>query len=208
MKKLGFIGGSFNPITYAHLNMANSAISKAEMDKVFFVPVGNLYEKPELIDEKQRFEMLQLVCKNEANIDVEDIELNQKNKISTFQAFKMIEDKYKNNETDLFYIMGADNFIKLPEWKESENLIKNYKYIIFERDNLNLEDFIKNNELLNKYKDNFKIIKINEKDKEKISSTTVRKLVNENNFEKILKYTKEDVVNYIKKKDLYRKNIS
>ena len=205
MKKLGFIGGSFNPITYAHLNMANSAISKAEMDKVFFVPVGNLYEKPELIDEKQRFEMLQLVCKNEANIDVEDIELNQKNKISTFQAFKMIEDKYKNNETDLFYIMGADNFIKLPEWKESENLIKNYKYIIFERDNLNLEDFIKNNELLNKYKDNFKIIKINEKDKEKISSTTVRKLVNENNFEKLLKYTKEDVVNYIKKKDLYRK---
>ena len=208
MKKLGFIGGSFNPITYAHLNMANSAISKAGIDKVFFVPVGNLYEKPDLIDEKQRFEMLQLVCKNEANIDVEDIELNQKNKISTFQAFKMIEDKYKNDETDLFYIMGADNFIKLPEWKESENLIKNYKYIIFERNNVNLEDFIKNNELLNKYRDNFKIIKINEKDKEKISSTTVRKLVNENNFEKILKYTKEDVVNYIKKKDLYRKNIS
>ena len=204
MQKLGFIGGSFNPITYAHLNMANSALEKVGLDKVFFVPVGNLYKKTELIDEKQRFEMLKLGCKNEKNIDVENIELNKTDEISTSQAFKMIENKYRNDDTQLFYIMGADNFIKLPNWNDSESLIKNYQYIIFERNDLNLESFIKNNKLLNKYKYNFNILKLKEKDKEKISSTIVRNLVKNNNYEELLKYTKGEVVDYIKEKNLYR----
>ena len=203
MIKLGFLGGSFNPITYAHLNMANSALEQAGLDKVFFVPVGNLYKKTELIDEKQRYEMLKLGCKNEKNIYVEDIELNKTNKISTSQAFKMIENKYGNDDTQIFYIMGADNFIKLPNWNEAESLIKNYQYIIFERNDLNLENFIRNNDLLNKYKYNFNIVKLKEKDKEKISSTIIRNLVKENNFEELLKYTKREVVDYIKEKNLY-----
>ncbi len=203
MTKLGLLGGSFNPITYAHLNMAKSALEKVGLDKVYFVPVGNLYKKTELIDEKQRYEMLKLGCKNEKNIYVEDIELNKTNKISTSQAFKMIENKYGNDDTQIFYIMGADNFIKLPNWNEAESLIKNYQYIIFERNDLNLENFIRNNDLLNKYKYNFNIVKLKEKNKEKISSTIIRNLVKENNFEELLKYTKREVVDYIKEKNLY-----
>ena len=43
MKKLGFFGGSFNPPTYAHINVAKMSIEKFNLDAVYFVPVGNLY---------------------------------------------------------------------------------------------------------------------------------------------------------------------
>ena len=112
MQKIGFFGGSFNPPTYAHLEVAKTAIRQLNLDKVFFVPVGNLYNKPDLIDEKHRYNMLQLSCKDEENKDVENIELNQNRNLSTIDAFKLISSKYKNVES--YYIMGADNFKKLP----------------------------------------------------------------------------------------------
>ena len=40
MKKLGFFGGSFNPPTYAHINVAKMSIEKFNLDAVYFVPVG------------------------------------------------------------------------------------------------------------------------------------------------------------------------
>ena len=165
MTKLGFFGGSFNPPTYAHLKIAQIALEQCNLDKIFFVPVGNNYKKPELIDEEYRYEMLKILCKDEKNIFAEDIELKQKGNISTIQAFEMIENKYNKickEDVEIYYIMGADNFVKLPSWNNAENLIKKYKYIIFKRDNLDLEELIEKNELLNSNRNNFKILELNE----------------------------------------------
>ena len=73
MKKLGFFGGSFNPPTYAHINVAKMSIEKFNLDAVYFVPVGNLYNKLSLIDENYRYKMLELICDDK--IMVENIEL-------------------------------------------------------------------------------------------------------------------------------------
>lgn len=62
MEKIGFFGGSFNPPTNAHLEIAKTALEEMELDKVYFVPMGNTYKKPGLIDEKLRYEMLQIAC--------------------------------------------------------------------------------------------------------------------------------------------------
>ena len=107
MERYGFFGGSFNPPTYAHLEIAKKSLEFLNLDKVFFVPVGNNYKKPYLINEKYRYDMLNLMCEDEKKIEVEDIELNKENNISAIEAFKMISDKYKNIEK--YYIMGADN---------------------------------------------------------------------------------------------------
>ena len=63
---------------------------------------------------------------------------------------EMIENKYKkDNDIAIFFVMGADNFIKLPNWKNAKELITKYQYIIFERNNSNLRSQIEENELLN-----------------------------------------------------------
>lgn len=205
MIKLVFFGGSFNPPTYAHLEIAKTVLNKEDLNKFIFVPVGNTYKKPDLIDEKYRYEMLKLLCRNEKKIFADDIELKQKNNISTIEAFTMIESKYKriyNENIEISYVMGADNFIKLPTWNDAETLIRKYKYIIFKRDNLNLESFIEKNELVTKYKNNFKILEI-EKYQENRSSI-IRNFVKENRYEEARQYTKPEIVDYINQNGLYQ----
>lgn len=204
MQKIGFFGGSFNPPTYAHLEVAKTALRQLNLDKVFFVPVGNLYNKPDLIGEKHRYNMLQLSCKDEENIDVENIELNQNRNLSAIDAFKLIEKKYGDVES--YYIMGADNFKKLPNWKDSQELIENYKYIVFERKDdtykdMELEQYIKNNEVLNNNKNNFHILTLQKFDE--INSGIIRNYIKQEEYSKCNEYTMPEVIEYIKNNNLY-----
>ena len=96
MKKLGFFGGSFNPPTYAHINVAKMSIEKFNLDAVYFVPVGNLYNKPSLIDENYRYKMLDLICDDK--IMVENIELVRKQTLNTLKAYELIQQKYKKTK--------------------------------------------------------------------------------------------------------------
>jgi len=199
MKKLGFFGGSFNPPTYAHINIAKMSIEKFNLDAVYFVPVGNLYNKPSLIDEKYRYKMLQLVCGDK--IKVENVELNRKETLDTLQAFNLIEEKYKNDETEIFYIMGADNFEKLPNWKDSKKLVEDYQYIIFKRDGSNLEQCIEKNQILKKNRQNFKFLDLQQY--ADISSGIIRELIKKEDYEKCKEYTDAAIVQYIKENKLY-----
>ena len=201
--KISFFGGSFNPPTYAHLNIAVDSLRQLNVDKLFFVPVGNTYKKPYLIDEKYRYEMLEIMCNNEKNISVENIEMNQKNNISTIKAFEMIESKYKKiyENIEIYYVMGADNFIKLPNWYNAEKLMQR-QYIIFKRNDINLEKIIKENKLLKNYSKNFKILELNEN--KEYHSGIIRDLVKKQNFEEAEKYTKPEIIEYIKKKKIYK----
>ncbi len=199
MKKLGFFGGSFNPPTYAHINIAKMSIEKFNLDAVYFVPVGNLYNKPSLIDEKYRYKMLQLVCGDK--IKAENIELNRKKTLDTLQAFNLIEEKYKNDETEIFYIMGADNFEKLPNWKDSKKLVEDYQYIIFKRDGSNLEQCIEKNQILKKNRQNFKFLDLQQY--ADISSGIIRELIKKEDYEKCKEYTDAAIVQYIKENKLY-----
>lgn len=202
MKRMGFFGGSFNPPTYAHINIAKASIEKLGLDKFFFVPVGNLYNKPDLIDEVYRYDMLKIACKNENNIFVEDIELKKSRNLSAIEVFEMIENKYKkDNDIAIFFVMGADNFIKLPNWKNAKELITKYQYIIFERNNSNLRNQIEENELLNKNKFNFHILKL--EDYSQISSGNIRTLIKNNDYEKCREFTKPEIIEYIKMNKLY-----
>lgn len=199
MKKLGFFGGSFNPPTYAHINIAKMSIEKFNLDAVYFVPVGNLYNKPSLIDEKYRYKMLQLVCGDK--IKAENVELNRKETLDTLQAFNLIEEKYKNDETEIFYIMGADNFEKLPNWKDSKKLVEDYQYIIFKRDGSNLEQCIERNQILKKNRQNFKFLDLQQY--ADISSGIIRELIKKEDYEKCKEYTDAAIVQYIKENKLY-----
>ena len=141
----------------------------------------------------------------EENIDVENIELNQNRNLSTIDAFKLISSKYKNVES--YYIMGADNFKKLPKWKDSQELIENYKYIVFERKDdthkdMELEQYIKNNEVLNNNKNNFHILTLQKFDE--INSGIIRNYIKQEEYSKCNEYTKPEVIEYIKNNKLYK----
>lgn len=186
--KIGFFGGSFNPPTIAHLNLAKQAVHEYHLDKFYYVPVNNYYNKKELIDIDTRCEMLELLCENEEKIFVSAIEKEKNEKYTAIDIFEEIEKRYPNDE--IYFIMGEDNYEKMPYWHKYEDLTK-YNYIILQRQNtyeLKIDNpkiqYMKNNENL------------------KISSTTIRQRLKQS--KNINDLVTSEINQYIKKNNLYQ----
>lgn len=200
MKRYGFFGGSFNPPTKAHEELAKEIMKEFNLDKLFFVPVGNTYQKNGLIDEKDRYRMLNILFEEEEKIEVSDLELQTEQSLKAIDVFSLIEARYKNEE--IFYIMGDDNLEKTPNWKAAEELLKNHKFIILKRNNKELKELIQNSNMLWKYKENFYESKM-----QKLipySSSQVRKAIQLGNTEEIEKMVNPKVYQYITEKNLYQ----
>ena len=67
---------------------------------------------------------------------VSDITLEERTNLKAIDIFKKIKQKYQDK--DIYFVMGSDNFFKILNWKEPEQLVKNYKIIVIVRDNLNI----------------------------------------------------------------------
>ncbi len=199
MKKYGFFGGSFNPITNAHIQIALNILKRYNLDKIIFVPVGNNYQKAELIDEKHRYNMIKIAIQDYKTLQVSDIELNSKKDYKAIDIFKIIKQKYVN--TDIFYIIGADNLYKMPSWKEFEKLVT-YNYIIIERGEFDCNKLINSNEILKENKNNFNIIENSNYYLD--SSTDVRKKIIRSDIKNIEKYIDTRVMDYIIQNNLYK----
>lgn len=192
--RIGFFGGSFNPPTKAHINLAIEALDKCKLDKLVFVPMGDTYKKVGLAKAEDRLKMLEIVCKsaNDKRLEVSDIELKLTKRIHAIDAFKLIQKAYQNDEA--FFIMGADNFTNILNWKQSEELISKYKYIVFERKEIDLNKYIEAHEQIKKHKENIKIIQ--NKDHKNTSASEFR-------GSKDKEIISEEVLEYIKEKNIY-----
>lgn len=143
--------------------------------------------------------MLKIATKKYDKLEVSDLELNLDKNLDAIDVFKMINDKYSN--TDIYYIIGADNLYKMLLWKDFNNLVKDYKYIVIERELLDCEELIKSNETLTKYKNNFNIVE--NKHYNKASATNVREKIQSGNMNGIEENIPKDIIEYIKENKLY-----
>lgn len=187
-EKIGFFGGCFNPPINTHINIAKNLLQNNIVDKVIFVPVGNYYKKQNLISAIHRYNMLKLLCENYEKIEVENIASTHKGLLYATDTFELIQNKY-GSCTDIYFIMGSDNFQKMPSWKNYEEIIKKYKFIVIER----LKHEVTCN-LAN-------VICFNTKQDEDVSSTVIRHKLQ--NGEDVTKWINEEVLLYIQKNNLY-----
>ena len=177
--KLGIFMGSFNPPHKGHIGIMNYLLDKGYVDKILVVPTLNYWNKNNLIDIKDRINMLKFYENERIVIDTAHNEY-----IYTIDLVKEIEKDYPKDE--LSVIMGADNIINLDKWKNYQELLK-YNIIIMNRSDIDIEKYT------SKYPNNFTII--NDFDMP-ISSTDIRNKISENFLDK-------EILNYIKENNLY-----
>lgn len=118
MKKIAFFGGSFNPITNAHIGLANEIIEKYDIEKVIFIPVGKHYPKKGLMEEKHRYRMIQLGIQGCLHLGVSNIELNQEKNLNMLEALEKIKQSYQDCEP--YFIIGGDNLKRMLRFKRTE----------------------------------------------------------------------------------------
>ncbi len=157
MARIGFYGGCFNPPTKAHIELAKKAQKECNLDKVIFVPVGDLYQKVSMAKAIDRYNMLQIVCSEENKLQVSDIEIKSNKNYKAIDIFKILNDEHKEDEN--FFIMGTDNLKNIKSWKQSEELIHNFNYIILDRGLTEANSVIENDELLKNNRKRFTVIR-------------------------------------------------
>lgn len=176
MKKIGIFGGTFDPVHIGHTSLAEDAMKQIGLDKVIFVPAKFQPFKldRETASGKDRVKMLKLAVMENERFEVSEYELNSESVSYTYLTMRAMREHF-GKEAELFFITGTDSFLKIETWKNSEELLTGYSYIIGTRPGYREDDLIICMKYLaEKYGTNIVNILNTQRD---ISSTEIRNLL-------------------------------
>lgn len=181
-------GGAFNPPTIGHLEIIKYLVNKFKDKKIIILPTNNYYKSDEIESYQDRKNMIEIMCKDFIDhIEVSDYEQTLDKYYGTYYTLRHFNHPY--------FVIGADSLTSLHTWINYPTVLIENKFIVFPRDNVNLEEAIKNDEVLNKYKDNF--ILCDDFKEVDASSTLYRE-------KKVKDVVTKDVLKYIKENNLYK----
>jgi len=203
-KKIGIMGGTFNPIHNGHLVTAQEALSQFKLDKVIFIPTGNPPHKieNEVASAEDRYIMTVIATSSNSNFFVSRMEIDRKGKSYTIDTVRQLRKIYGKNSL-LYFITGADAILEILTWKNTGEIVSLCKFIAATRPGYNLsriEDLRKR--LFGKAGAADKKIYVMEIPALSISSTDIRNRVR---HKRPIDYLlPEGVSNYILKHGLYK----
>ncbi len=135
--KIGILGGSFDPAHLGHIKISKEAKKKFKLNKVFWVITKrNPFKKKCFYSLRRRIALSKKLILRDKFIEVVYIE----NKCKSNRTYKYI--KYlckKNQNTDFYFIMGADNLIRFHKWRNWQEIPKICQILVFDRDNFKSE---------------------------------------------------------------------
>jgi nicotinate-nucleotide adenylyltransferase len=195
IRRIGILGGTFDPIHYGHLAIAEEARVGLRLDQILFVPAARqpLKQAGHIATPNQRLAMVQLACNTNAAFDVSTIELDRPGPsytVATLEALRSIEG-------DLHFILGTDALADLPRWHGAERVVELARIVAIGRPGYTL-DLTPLMHALPQLSERLSFLEGPRLD---ISSTTLRQRVSEN---KPIRYQSPDaVVAYIAEHRLY-----
>lgn len=128
-KKIGILGGTFNPVHMAHLIIAETAQEGAGLDDILFVPSGCSYLKDtsEILPAKDRINMTGLAIEDNPHFALSTIETDREGNSYTCDTLLELKERYPTQE--YYLIVGADNLFTMEEWKDVEVIFQNAKIL-------------------------------------------------------------------------------
>lgn len=201
IKKIGILGGSFDPVHKGHITIAKIAIKMLNLDKVILIPCARHSQKSDFFTSvTHRLNMLHMAVENETNIQVDEIEINLIGISYTINTLKYLYNKEKNK---YFLIIGIDQLINFCSWFQWEDILCYAELIVFQRADMIIKIPNKLNSRMLKINRYIRLIPSSSA-LYNISSTSIREKI----YNNLLLNSKElslSVINYIYKFNLYNK---
>ncbi len=136
IKLIGILGGTFNPIHYGHLRMAQELADVLGFDEVRFIPAATPPHKPTPeVSPGQRAAMVELAISNNPLFKLDTRELERTGASYTIDTLISLREELGENVA-LCLILGSDAFVKLNTWHRWQELINNCHIILVQRPNL------------------------------------------------------------------------
>lgn len=132
MRKVGLLGGTFDPVHHGHLLAAETARDALGLDEVWFVPTLTPPHKPQPgTDAARRREMLEAAIVDNPAFRVEDIELRKEG--TSYTVDTVTELRGRHPDTRFHWIVGSDMIRDLPNWRRAEELAAAVVFVGLER---------------------------------------------------------------------------
>lgn len=180
MIKALFFGGAFNPLTKAHLELAEYVKDQLGLEKVIFVPSKTSYIKDDqkkdmAFSNEARYQMLMDVKQSRDWMEVSRYELDADHQPRSYETLCYL----KTQGYACHLLFGSDKLLELEHgWKHVDELMHEFGIVVMERNHDDIESIIHNDPYLNSYGDCIKVIKTSDR-YQSISSTKVRLMLKE-----------------------------
>ena len=206
MKKIGILGGTFNPIHNTHIEMARAALSNYNLSEIWVMPAKIPPNKlgMEIVADSHRYEMVKLALEGENNIFPSDFELFRDDISYTSDTLILLKEKY--SDTEFYLIIGGDSVLYLEDWHEPQIIFDNAVILYFSRIGSEADkckEHIEN--VLKKNFDNVRLVEINFA-VNAVSSTEIRKHISDGIKNANQLGINKKVMDYILRNGLYKES--
>ena len=198
-KKIGILGGTFNPIHVGHLILAQNAMEYCGLDHVLIMPSGVSYLKdPDTIAPvEHRVNMTELAIRDNDRFVLSTIEAARNGNSYTYETLGELT--YENPDVSYHYIIGADTLFSMGNWKNPELIFDRCTVVCAKRNGYDDEALRQQSAHLEKlYKASIIIMNIPEVE---ISSSRIREMMLQNMSCRY--YLNDKVIEYIRDNGLY-----
>ena len=210
-KRLGLLGGTFNPVHKGHLQLAELAITECKLDQVVFIPSAQPPHKDgaSVVSFADRLAMLQIAAAHDQRFSYTAIEGELPTPSYTIDTLRVLERMFPP-ATNLFFIIGTDAFLDLLSWKAYTQILQSIALIVALRKGYNRKKLIEflgelkyvdTGDLWKGQSGNREIILLN-KIPENYSSTAIRAKLGKGIYQE--EELPKGVIEYIKKHALYQ----
>ncbi|MBC2721106.1 nicotinate-nucleotide adenylyltransferase [Desulfosporosinus sp.] len=141
MKKIGIMGGTFDPIHYGHLVAAEMARGEFKLSKVLFIPTGTPPHKNrrDISAGEVRFEMVKRAIQDNPAFDISALEIEREGPSYTVETLRVLRRTWPEDE--LYFITGSDALLEIFSWREAEEIFKLIQFIGAARPGFDASDF-------------------------------------------------------------------
>ncbi len=137
-KRIGILGGTFDPPHMGHLIIAETVKDTMELDEVWFIPASEPPHKSKAnATAEERVAMVEMAIHENEAFKINDIEVNRKGTSYTIDTVKALQLQFPENQ--FYFIIGADMVAYLPNWYQIDELLANVTFIGVQREGYPLE---------------------------------------------------------------------
>ena len=198
-KKIGIMGGTFNPIHMGHLVLAETARTQYALDEILFIPSGKSYMKQgmNIPAGEIRADMTSLAIEDNPYFALSLMEIERKGNTYTYETLEAL--KAQNPDKEYYFILGEDSLFALEKWKETQKIFDSCTILVAVRAGTSQGDIeLEAARLSAKYQGKIQFLDCGNMD---ISSTKIRE--NVKNGHSIRYLVPEKVIAYIEEHHLY-----
>ncbi len=141
-RRIGVMGGTFDPIHHGHLVAAEEARWQFHLDEVVFVPTGQPWQKPVGVSPAEdRYQMTVVAAASNPAFTVSRLEIDHPGPTYTVDTLRQLRAEQADG-TRLFFIIGADAFRQILTWKEPDQVLAQAEFIAATRPGFDLDRLV------------------------------------------------------------------